>query len=174
MKKVQNGDLQKMGLLYERHRKEVFAYFYRCTADRSKSEDLVHNAFMRLIKYRHTFTGEGQFVYWLFATARNVWYDDHRKKDPLKYGNELSEQNELLEDRSQPDYDLEKKERKNIVQQALLKLTPEKREAIILSRFQGLKYHEIAMISNCSENAIKSRVQRGLLELKELMEHIEM
>ena len=173
MKEVQQGDLQKMGLLYERHRREVFAYFYRCTADRSQSEDLVQSVFLRLIKYRHTFTGEGQFVYWLFATARNAWYDEHRKKDPLKHKDAWPQQ-EDVQDHDQPDFYVERQERRHIVQQALQRLSAEKREAIVLSRFHGLKYHEIAVIAHCSENAIKSRVQRGLLELKNLMEHIEM
>ncbi len=163
-----------MGLLYERHRKDVFAYFYRCTSDQSKSEDLLQNVFLRLIKYRHTFTGEGQFVYWMFATARNVWYDDHRKKDPLRRKEELTDLKEVAEEDLRPDQNLERLERKNIVQKVLLELTPEKREAIVLSRFQGMKYHEIAVIANCTENAIKSRVQRGLMEMKELIQNIEM
>jgi len=174
MKQVQAGDLPKMGLLYERHSKDVFAYFFRCTRDRAKSEDLVQNVFLRLIRYRQTFTGEGQFRYWIFATARNVWFDDHRRKDPLKRREDLTLQNEAIEFEPGPDRELEIQERKDIVHRALLRLTPEKREAIILSRFQGLKYHEIAIISNCTENAIKSRVQRGLLDLKELMQNIEM
>ena len=162
-----------MGLLYERYHINVFAYFYRCTSDTEKSEDLVHNVFIRLIKYRQSFTGEGQFVYWLFATARNAWYDDHQKKDPLRLKEEVQDLVEMSEQSLQPDEDLEKTERKKILHQAMQKLSPEKRDAIQLSRFEGLKYHEIAVISNCTGNAIKSRVQRGLIELKDLMENIE-
>ncbi len=173
MKKVRDGDLSKMGLLYERYNKNVYAYFYRCTANRAKSEDMVQNVFMRLIKYRKTFTGEGQFVYWLFATARNVWYDDHRKNDPLREKTDLESVIPAPDNANTPDQALEKLEQKKLLHSALTKLSPEKREAIVLSRFEGLKYSEIAVIANCTENAIKSRVQRGLIELKSLMQNVE-
>ncbi len=173
MRQVQKGDLSKLGLLYERHSRDVFAYFYRCTGDREKSEDMVQNLFIRILKYKDTFTGEGQFVYWLFATARNLWYDDHRKRDPLRRREPLDRVEPITHLQIGPDESLEKAERRAMLHRAMEQLTPAKKEAIILSRFQGLRYREIALIANCSENAIKSRIQRGLLELKEIMQKIE-
>ncbi len=173
MKKVQEGDLSKLGLLYERHSKDVFAYFYRCTGDREKSEDMVQNLFIRILKYKDTFKGTGQFSYWLFATARNLWYDDHRKKDPLRKKDDLSDVMNQPRFQILPDDALELSEKKVLLQQAMDRLSPEKKEAIVLSRFQGLKYKEIALVANCTENTIKSRVQRGLMELKEIIEKIE-
>lgn len=173
MKKVQAGDLNKMGLLYERYHRELFGYFFRCTSDRSKSEDLVHNVFVRLIRYRHTFKGHGEFSYWMFATARNVWFDEHRKKDPLKHQDSMNETDHSTLAVEAPDEMLHQRERKTILSEALQQLSAEKRDAIVLSRYQGLKYKEIAKMSNCSENAIKSRVQRGMLELRGIIEKIE-
>ena len=140
MLKVQNGNLQMMGLLYERHRVEAYAYFYRCTNSKDKSEDLVHNLFMRLIKYRHTFRGDGEFRYWLFATARNVWYDDHRKKNPLRHGEDI-DQAFHLDDESSPQAELEKKERKKLVHEALLRLSPEKTRSHCI---ESISRHEIS------------------------------
>ena len=169
MKRVQEGDFNKMGLLYERHHQALFAYFYRCTADKGKSEDLVQNLFIRLLKYRRGFTGKGQFSYWMFATARNLWIDEYRKKDPIGQGRTLHQIPER-EDQSPNSYQrLEQDERHEMLRKALDQLTPEKKEAIVLSRFNGLKYQEIAEIAQCTENAIKSRIQRGLLELKEIL-----
>jgi RNA polymerase sigma-70 factor (ECF subfamily) len=173
MKRVQEGDFSKMGLLFERHHRTVFAYFFRCTADKGKSEDLVQNLFIRLLKYRAGFTGKGQFSYWMFATARNLWIDEYRKKDPIAKGRTLSQIPDT-EDIAPDAYEtLARQERHEQLRNALARLTPEKREAIVLSRFNGLKYSEIAEIAQCTENAIKSRIQRGLMELKEILVHIE-
>jgi len=173
MMKVQGGDLSKMGLLYERYNRDLFAYFFRCSGDQSHSEDLVHNVFIRLIRYRHTFRGQGEFAYWLFATARNVWLDEARSKNVLKKSDELTEVEVSKSMDRNPEQEYQRKEQSRILAMALKELSHEKREAIVLSRYQGLKYKEIAEIANCSENAIKSRVQRGLIELREIMQKIE-
>ncbi len=173
MNKVQAGDLSKMGLLYERYNRDLFAYFFRCCGDQNKSEDLVHSVFVRIIKYAHNFEGHGQFNYWLFATARNVWFDEHRKKEPVKKSDSWDQNIHDTETVHSPEDVMQKKERKHLLKKAMMMLSPEKREAIELSRFQGLKYKEIASIANCTENAIKSRVQRGIIELKEIIEKLE-
>ena len=53
---------------------------------------------------------------------------------------------------------------------ALQQISSEKRDAIVLSRFHGMTYKIIAEMSDCTENAIKSRVQRGIMEIKECLE----
>lgn len=169
MNQVQEGDFSKMGLLYERHHQALFAYFYRCTSDHGKSEDLVQNLFIRLLKYRNGFAGKGEFSYWMFATARNLWIDEYRKKDPIGKGRTLEQIPESVDTAPSAYHALEQKERNEQLRKALDRLTPEKKEAIVLSRFNGLKYHEIAKIADCTENAIKSRIQRGLIELKEIL-----
>lgn len=173
MKKVQEGDLSKMSLLYERHHRDLFGYFYRLTNQAAKSEDMVQNVFYRLLKYRHTYRGEGKFVFWMYSIAKNTWLDFLKKKNIIDYG---SESNAVLEHPNE-EHNAEElliaTERKKLLKVAMQQIAPEKREAIILSKFQGLKYQEIAQLSNCTENAIKSRVQRGLLELKEILLKLE-
>lgn len=79
MLKVKAGDLDKLGLLYERHKKRLFGFFYNMNSNASLSEDLVQNVFVRMLKYKHTFTGDGSFTAWMFRTARNVNYDYYKK-----------------------------------------------------------------------------------------------
>lgn len=171
MSEVKNGDLSKMGLLYERHKAGLYRYFYRCTNDQMKSEDLVQNVFMRVIRYRERFSGDGEFAYWLFYIARNTWIDDGRKKDPLNHKETVSSDtlNHLAY------YDEESKDlsdEKVKLKHALQKISPEKRDAIILSRYHGLTYKTIADMSDCTENAIKSRVQRGIMEIREVLQNM--
>lgn len=173
MQKVQEGDLSKMALLYERHHRDLFGYFYRLTNHPAKSEDMVQSVFYRLLKYRHTYRGEGKFVYWMYSVAKNIWLDKLKKKNIVDFeGDEKAMARHPDTARNAEDL-LLATERKSLLKLALQQLSAEKREAIVLSKFQGLKYQEIAHLANCTENAIKSRVQRGLLELKDIMLKLE-
>src|SRR5213594_4103478 len=68
-----------------------------------------------------------------------------------------------------PERTLERRENEKRIQRALSALTPEQREAILLSRYQGLSYAEIAQISGCSEGAVKTRVFRAMETLKKAL-----
>lgn len=172
-KLVQQGEVDRLGLLYERYNRDLYAYFYRCTSDALKSEDLVQTVFYRILKYKNQFAGKSKFIYWMFTIARNVWINDYNKKNPLRRAEELTMLNPNHFTTNSPGDILEKSERKKMVHRALNELAPEKKEAILLSRFQGLKYHEIAKIAGCTENAIKSRIQRGLSEMKTIIQKLE-
>lgn len=173
MLKVKEGDLSKMGLLYERHNRDLFGYFYRLTNNATRSEDLVQKVFYRLLKYRHTYRGEGKFVYWMYSIAKNTWLDLLKKKRIVDFRDDASKYSEVPNPEKNAEDLLIATERKQLLKIALQQLSPEKREAIVLSKFQGLKYQEIAQLANCTENAIKSRVQRGLMELKDIMLKLE-
>lgn len=173
MQMVQDGDLSKMGLLYERHHRSLFGFFYRLTDSGSESEDLVQNVFYRLLKYRHAFKNEGKFVYWLYAVARNVSKDVYKKKDPLMHSSELEDIGEQEPGEQNVEDKITHDEQKGALTKALKRLSEEQREAIVMSKFHGLKYHEIAVIANCTESAIKARIRRGIMELKKIMDKVE-
>ena len=167
MLKVQAGDLNKMGLLYERHKSDLFAYFYRNTNNRTVSEDLVQNTFIRLINSRQQFKGTGQFAYWMYHIARNTWIDNYRKKDPIMKASNIEDSN--LKNEWESNEDDNKEVYKKQLEFALQQLNEEKREAIILSRYHGMTYKTIAEICDCTENTVKSRVMRGIKEIKQIL-----
>ena len=82
MVKVRDGDLDRLGMLFERYKRPLYGFFYGLSRDRDLSEDLVQNTFFRILKYRHLFRGEGDFKTWMFHIARNV-NNDHYRKDKL-------------------------------------------------------------------------------------------
>ena len=172
MSQFQNGESDKIGMLYERHKEGLFSYFYRCTSDRGRSEDLVQNVFIRVIKYRDRFSGSGQFVYWLYTIARNTWLAEYRKNDPLRTVVELNGTNQDRYLGAEFTVRDEGEDRKSQLQIALQKISPEKRDAIVLSRYHGLTYKTIAEMSDCTENAIKARVKRGIVEIRRAIESI--
>lgn len=169
MRRVQAGDIHHVGTLYERHKKSLYAYFYRCSNDRSVSEDMVQNVFMKVIKYKDQFKGHGQFNYWLFRIARHTWLDSIKKNDPMYRAAEIN--NDHLEGSysATAAHMMTQDDQKEKLRKALDQISPEKKDAIILSRYHGLDYKTIAEMSECTENAIKSRVMRGLMEIKEIV-----
>lgn len=158
-----------MGILYERHKASLFSYFLRCTNSRVRSEDMVQNVFLKVMKNTHNFNGTGEFRYWLFRIARNSWIDKTKKKEPMLRAVALeSVHHEGSEQHASGEKDIVEI-RKAKLRKALESLSEEKRDAIILSRYQGMDYKTIAEISDCTESAVKSRVMRGLTEIREMV-----
>ena len=162
---VRDGEVGKLAPLFERHHVKLYNYYVRLTGDRQLSEDMVQEVFLRIMKYRHTFRGEGQFTTWMFSIARNVQTDHWRRQrndEPLIDPDEDIAADAFTGNESTADfmYDV------SVLRDALLRLSPEKREALILSRYEGMKYTEIAKISGCSVETVKSRVHRGIRELR--------
>jgi len=151
MLKVKSGDLDKLGLLYVRHKKRLFGFFYNMNSNASLSEDLVQNVFMRMLKYKHTYTGEGSFSAWMFRTARNVNYDYYRKNKISFNQSEVSEVEYKLEDGNSVETLMNKKEEVSVLKRAMQILPPEKREILVLSKFKEMKFSEIGVILGCTE-----------------------
>jgi hypothetical protein len=96
MLKVKEGNLDKLGLLFERYKKPLFGFFYGLTKDAELCEDLVQNVFFRILKYRYLFRGDGDFKTWMFHIARNVNHD-HFRKNKWKFKESLDNWEENLE-----------------------------------------------------------------------------
>lgn len=173
MLKVKNGDLDKLGLLYERHKKRLFGFFYNLGNNPSVSEDLVQNVFVRILKYRGSYIGEGSFTAWMFRMARNVNYDYHKKASKENISIGVSPEDVKAETEDHINEEIEKKGNTVLLKQALSKLPEEKRELLILSKYRELKFSEIAQIVGCTENAAKVRVHRALKDLRTIFSQLE-
>ncbi len=166
MKKVKAGDLDKMGLLYERHKKKLFGFFYNMNNNALLSEDLVQNVFIRLIKYKHTFTGNGSFLAWMFTTARNVNNDHFNKNKRFYREREISSVEYKIESDTDTEKEIHVNENQRLLQIALNKLDADKREVLVLSKLKEIKFSEVGEIMGCSEGAAKVKAHRALKELR--------
>lgn len=172
MEKVKNGDLDKLGLLFERYKKPLFGFFYGMNKDAELSEDLVQNVFVRILKYRTLFRGEGEFRSWIFHIARNVSHDHYRKKkiqakDSLDNWEDRIGTDENRLSQYQQAEDLE------LLSLAMDRLPEDRREILLLSKYQEKKYKDIGEQIGCSEAAVKVKVFRALQELKALYRQLE-
>ncbi|CCH51924.1 RNA polymerase, sigma-24 subunit, ECF subfamily [Fibrisoma limi BUZ 3] len=173
MLQVKAGDMHKMGLLFERYHRELFGFLYHMSGSADASEDMAQTVFYRMLKYRHTFTGEGSFRSWMYHLARNVLVDSAQKNKRSAYHQDVAEYAERIGGGTTADESLQKEQELATLHDALTRLSPEYREVLVLSRYQELKYEEIARILNVSEGAVKVRVHRAMNELKKIYLKLE-
>jgi len=166
MSDVRNGYVEKLAILFERHYVSLFNYFLRLTGNREVSEDLVQDVFTRILKYRATYQGEDRYIVWMFKIARNAHIDAlRRRKEALPLDEQLAEPADaepLPEDR------LEREQDSALVSKALGLLPPRKQEILVLSRFQHMKYREIAELLDCPVGTVKAMIHRAVAELGEI------
>ncbi|MFY7670092.1 RNA polymerase sigma factor [Tenacibaculum sp. MEBiC06402] len=166
MLKVKAGESHTLGLLYERYKKRLFGFFYQMCKDANLSEDLVQNVFIRVLKYKHTYNEESNFLSWLFRIARNVYYDQF-KVNSKNRTTDLDEVNNAFIV-GNVESDIEKNEKVSLLKEAMNQLPTKKKELIVLSKLKELKYKELGEIVGCSEGNARTRVHRALLDLKQI------
>lgn len=172
MLKVKEGDLDKLGLLFERYNRRLYHFFYRMTHRRDISEDLVQGVFERILKYRDTYNSNGSFSTWIFQIARNIQIDHYRQNQSEKL-DDYDNWDQLEGDHFESEQEQQEKEELKLLQQALNRLDKTKKQTLILSRFEGFKYKEIAEIMDCTESAVKVRILRALRELEGMMKELK-
>jgi RNA polymerase sigma-70 factor (ECF subfamily) len=166
MLSVKAGDLDKMGLLFERHHDYLYGFLFHMTNQKELSEDMAQTVFYRMLKYRHTYTGNGEFMTWMFHLARNVLKDMGKQQQKQALHDNIHELEGKIGGSSRPDELLEKKQQLEALDLAMERLSRDNREMLLLSKHNDLKYHEIARIFNISEAAVKVRIHRSVQELK--------
>lgn len=166
MEAVRDGKVEKLAILFERHQVMLYNFFLRLTGNRSASEDLVQDVFIRILKYRAGYQGQSKFVVWMFQIARNAHIDHLRKqKGDLPLDEQFAEppSREPL-----PGERLEAEQDVALVRRALDQLPWKKREILMLSRFQDLKLREIADLLGCQVGTVKAQVHRALKDLSRI------
>jgi RNA polymerase sigma-70 factor (ECF subfamily) len=167
MSQVRNGVGEMLGVLFDRYQVPLFNFYVKLTGERTASEDLVQEVFLRILKYRQTYRTDTPFRAWMYQIARNARVDQLRRRRP-----ETSWEPELSPAILPTDTAQEAQETA-LLQRALMSMPEEKREVLVLSRFQDLKYEEIAHLLGCEVGTVKTRVHRALQELREIFFHLQ-
>jgi RNA polymerase sigma factor (sigma-70 family) len=171
MLRVRQGQISELGILFERYKKSLFNYFYRNTYDHTLSEDLVQNVFVRILKYRNHFKGEGKFSSRMYHIAHNTLYDEKYRGSKLHNTVCIDDVPPVSEHDQERLFD--NRQEVNMLQKALSKLDHAQREILTLSKFQNLKYRQIAEILHCSESAVKVRIFRAMIKLRDIYHELE-
>ncbi len=167
MLKVAQGQVEQLGLLFERYHVRLYNFYLRQVCDQDLSSDLTQNTFERVLKYKHTYRIEMPFKAWFFQIARNVKADHFKKnKYDIKSLDDISYERNLR--LSEQDNSIEKNEQLRLLQEALQRLPEDKREILIMSQLEEMEYSQIAEIYQITENLARVRVHRALKALKEV------
>ena len=185
MQLAQRGDPQAVSVLYQRHRRKMMNYLYRLTGDRALAEDLTQETFLRVVRHLLSYRPTGSAAGWIFRIAKNLALNSIRDRkgsreisleEPIseQEDEERAERKEMIADSAPgPDREADRKEMERQIQEALLKVTPVFREALILCDIQGHAYKEAAEMLEGSINTIASRLARGRAKMAELLGYLK-
>lgn len=168
------GDTTAWEEVVRTHTRRVYNLCYRFTANREEAQDLTQEVFLRVFRTLKSYDArQGALGVWLHRMARNLLIDHYRATRHERKGVSLEEEIERLEQKESaapaPDRTVALGELSDTVQNALARLSPELREAIILRDLQGLEYREIAQVLDVPEGTVKSRINRGRAELGKIL-----
>ncbi|MGA2847123.1 MAG: sigma-70 family RNA polymerase sigma factor [Candidatus Acidiferrales bacterium] len=160
--------------LVRRHSRRVFNLCYRFTGNSTEAEDLSQEVFLRLYKtlssYKPAF---GAFPTWLTSVTRNLLVDNYRRTRRDRQTDSIDDAMPQLEEKHSsaraPDKLAEATELSVQLQRGLARLSPELRESVILRDLQGLEYNEIQVVLQVPEGTVKSRINRGRIELARIL-----
>jgi RNA polymerase sigma-70 factor, ECF subfamily len=174
LRRCQKGDEAAWRDLVSRHTRRVFNVAYRFVGRVDEAEDLTQEIFVKVYQGLDRFRPEqGRFETWLGTVARNHAIDHYRRRreERLRHVDEAAEGLENVSSKEEgPLASLERQERVEAVHRGLKALPVDLRHPILLCDLQGLAYEEAAQILSIPLGTVKSRINRGRIELaKRLM-----
>jgi RNA polymerase sigma-70 factor, ECF subfamily len=176
------GDAAAWEEIVQRYHRRIYNICYRFAGDAESAQDLTQDVFIKMYRTLNTFdAGKGAFMTWVTTITRNLLVDHFRKTKGDRMTDSLDQApsehedaqplGEQIPDRGlPPDAQVASRETREIVHQALQKLSPELREAVILRDLQDMDYREIATALRVPEGTVKSRINRGRAELARLLQ----
>jgi RNA polymerase sigma-70 factor (ECF subfamily) len=176
------GDAAAWEEIVRRYHRRIYNLCYRFAGSGNDAQDLTQEVFIKMYRTLNTYDVErAAFMTWVTTITRNLLVDHFRKTKhdrvtdsldaPRSEHQEAMRLSDTIEDRSLgPDARVESRETGESVHQALQKLSPELREAVILRDLQDMDYREIAKILKVPDGTVKSRINRGRAELARLLE----
>jgi len=171
------GDDSAWEELVRRHTRRVYNLCYRFTGYPHEAEDLTQEVFLRIFKTLRSYrVAQGSFTTWMTSLTRNLLIDHYRRTKRDHMTRALEDEAARLEEKEsaapKPDQKAEAMELSVQLQRALARLSPELREAVVLRDLQGLDYQEIRAILGVPEGTVKSRINRGRIELARRLEQM--
>ena len=178
------GDQRAWHQMVTGQHKRVYAICYRFTGDATEAEDITQDVFLKVYRNLSSFDPEkGAFGTWITTLTRNMLVDNYRRNKLDRASDSMDESlsgeddgptmaDRLADTRQNQEQRYAGLELRATIQQALKKLSPELREAVILRDLEDMDYKEIAVVLKIPEGTVKSRISRGRAELARLLQRI--
>jgi len=162
------GDQLAWEQIVRQHRRKVFNLAYRFVGRYEEAEDLTQDIFLKIFKALHTFDRRANFQTWLVSISRNFCIDHYRsmrkERQTIARDVDASELSPATKERG-PLAQLEQLDLKDLIRRALAELPESLRRAVELRDLEEYSYQEIADQLDLPEGTVKSRINRGRLEL---------
>ncbi len=170
--------------LLHRYQRPLFSLIYRMVRDRTLAEDLAQEAFIRAFNAIDSYKPHYKFSSWIFKIANNHTIDYLRKRkldtvsidgSPHARNPEEEAQTRLVVESHDeaPDRYVEARELGSQIEEAIGRLRPEYRTAVLLRHVEGHTYEEIAEIMDLPLGTVKTYLHRARGELRELLAHVD-
>ena len=181
--RAQQGSEKAYRELLGRYQRPVFSIIFRMIRDREQAEDLAQETFVRVFNHIGRYDPRYKFSSWIFKIATNLTIDWIRRKELKTVSIDgsrnavTSEEAEataitIVSEDENPEELLEAKELGAEIEEAIGKLRPEYRAAILLRHVEGREYQEIAEIMALPLGTVKTYIHRGRNELRETLQHL--
>jgi len=171
------GDVEAFEQLISKYEKKVYNIALRAVDNHADASDLAQEVFIRVFKSIGNFKEQASFSTWLYKITTNVCLDEirrRRKRNTVSLEEEIRLESSEIKRQYEstdlrPDETAEKNELRQMVKEAIGKLSAEHRMAIILRDIHGFSYDEMSKIMCCPEGTVKSRINRARLALKNIL-----
>lgn len=170
MVRVAGRDRAALAVLVRRHQEKVIGLALRFLGRREAAEDICQDAFVRVFERASSYRPRAQFTTWLYRVVANLCWDQRRRarRDPVSL--DLQSAGEQAPDAAEP---VQRAERQDKVRRAIAQLPDRQRLALILHRFEGMSYKDIAATTGWSSSAVESCLVRAYGGLRELLADLE-
>lgn len=176
MEQLQNGAVQAFDIIVHRFKDRLHNFLYRYTHNHEDCEDLVQETFLRVYRSRHSYQRIAKLSTWIYTIALNLAKTMYKKKQRMKLFSIHADESdpddrefEITDTSILQDEQLHQKNSVKELEKALLELNDDFREVIVLRDIQQLSYEEIADITGTAMGTVKSRINRGRVQLQELI-----
>lgn len=157
-------------MLVNGYSQRIFSLAYQFSGSRAEAEDLTQDIFLKLYNSLPKYDQEKNLTAWILTLTRNYLIDQYRKTKWEKKSRDEFDEYRLSADLStNPEENLVREENKKLIWEGFNQLKPDIRMTVILRDIQGKKYEEIAEIMSLPLGTIKSRVNRGRLQLAKIL-----
>jgi len=157
-------------MLVNAYSKRIFNMSYQFVGSYQEAEDLTQDIFLKLYNSLAKYDLKKNFTAWLLTLAKNHLIDQYRKTKWEKKTRDNFDDYYLTSDTFEnPEEEVVKEENRKTIWEGINNLSSEIRMAVILRDIQGKKYVEIAEIMSLPLGTVKSRVNRGRLQLAKIL-----
>jgi RNA polymerase sigma-70 factor (ECF subfamily) len=145
--------------LLDRHQREIMGYIVRSLGDHDLAQDVFQETFLRAFRAYRRLPAEANHRAWLYKIASNACHDAHRQRvrSPLPL-------NDSLPGADPPGSDA--RELARAVVEFIHSLPARQRQSVVLRKFQGLDYDEVAAVMGCLPEAARANVYQGLRKVR--------